>query len=146
MEALTVSNLSKTYKNGVVALKNISFSVQQGDFFALLGPNGAGKSTLIGIVSSLVNKSSGSVKILGHDLNANPVMAKRSLGLVPQEFNFNQFEPTIEIVANQAGYYGISRKVAFQRAEKYLKQNVWLQKDFFLLSLLLIISKYEIIC
>ncbi|MDH5602138.1 MAG: ABC transporter ATP-binding protein, partial [Gammaproteobacteria bacterium] len=124
--ALEIIDLHKTYKNGVKALDGVSLEVKQGDFFALLGPNGAGKSTTIGIISSLVNKSSGEVKIFGHDLDRELETAKSFIGLVPQEFNFNQFEPTIEIVANQAGYYGISRKVAFQRAEKYLKQlGLW---------------------
>lgn len=124
--ALEIRDLHKTYKNGVKALSGINLEVKQGDFFALLGPNGAGKSTTIGIISSLVNKTSGEVKIFGHDLDKELETAKSFIGLVPQEFNFNQFEPTIEIVANQAGYYGISRKVAFQRAEKYLKQlGLW---------------------
>lgn len=124
--ALEIRDLYKTYKNGVKALSGINLEVKQGDFFALLGPNGAGKSTTIGIISSLVNKTSGEVKVFGHDLDRELETAKSFIGLVPQEFNFNQFEPTIEIVANQAGYYGISRKVAFQRAEIYLKQlGLW---------------------
>lgn len=124
--ALEIKDLHKTYKNGVEALGGVNLEVKQGDFFALLGPNGAGKSTTIGIISSLVNKSSGEVKIFGHDLDTELETAKSFIGLVPQEFNFNQFEPTIEIVANQAGYYGINRKLAFQRAEKYLKQlGLW---------------------
>lgn len=124
--ALEIHELHKTYKNGVKALCGINLEVKQGDFFALLGPNGAGKSTAIGIISSLVNKSSGTVKIFGHDLENELETAKSFIGLVPQEFNFNQFEPTIEIVVNQAGYYGINRKVAYQRAEKYLRQlNLW---------------------
>ena len=124
--ALEIHDLYKTYKNGVQALRGINLEVKQGDFFALLGPNGAGKSTAIGIISSLVNKTSGMVKIFGHDLEHELEMAKSFIGLVPQEFNFNQFEPTIEIVVNQAGYYGINRKVAYQRAEKYLKQlGLW---------------------
>lgn len=124
--ALEIRDLYKTYKNGVKALSGINLEVKQGDFFALLGPNGAGKSTTIGIISSLVNKTSGEVKVFGHDLDKELETAKSFIGLVPQEFNFNQFEPTIEIVANQAGYYGISRKVAYQRAEKYLKQlGLW---------------------
>ena len=125
-KALEISDLHKTYKTGVQALCGISLEVKQGDFFALLGPNGAGKSTAIGIISSLVNKSGGKVKIFGHDLEHELETAKSFIGLVPQEFNFNQFEPTIEIVVNQAGYYGINRKVAYQRAEKYLKQlGLW---------------------
>lgn len=124
--ALEISDLHKTYKNGVHALCGISLEVKQGDFFALLGPNGAGKSTAIGIISSLVNKTRGKVKIFGHDLDHELETAKSFIGLVPQEFNFNQFEPSIEIVVNQAGYYGINRKVAYQRAEKYLKQlGLW---------------------
>ncbi len=124
--ALEIRDLYKTYKNDVQALRGINLEVKKGDFFALLGPNGAGKSTAIGIISSLVNKSSGEVKIFGHDIDHELETAKSFIGLVPQEFNFNQFEPTVEIVVNQAGYYGISRKVAYQRAEKYLKQlNLW---------------------
>ncbi len=124
--ALEISDLYKTYKNGVQALCGINLEVKQGDFFALLGPNGAGKSTAIGIITSLVNKSSGIVKIFGHNLDSELEIAKSFIGLVPQEFNFNQFEPTIEIVVNQAGYYGINRKLAYQRAEKYLKQlGLW---------------------
>ena len=124
--AIEISNLHKTYKNGVQALCGINLEVKQGDFFALLGPNGAGKSTTIGIISSLVNKSSGTVKVFGHDIDHELETAKSFIGLVPQEFNFNQFEPTIEIVVNQAGFYGINRKEAYQRAEKYLKQlGLW---------------------
>lgn len=124
--ALEIRELYKTYKNGLQALSGINLKVKKGDFFALLGPNGAGKSTTIGVISSLVNKSSGEVKIFGHDIEHELETAKSFIGLVPQEFNFNQFEPTVEIVVNQAGYYGISRKVAYQRAEKYLKQlNLW---------------------
>lgn len=124
--ALEIRDLHKTYKNGVQALCGINLEVKQGDFFALLGPNGAGKSTAIGIITSLVNKSSGTVKIYGHDLDGELEKAKSYIGLVPQEFNFNQFEPTIEIVVNQAGFYGINRKIAYQRAEKYLKQlGLW---------------------
>ena len=126
MNALEIRDLYKTYKNGVQALSGINLEVKTGDFFALLGPNGAGKSTAIGIITSLVNKSSGTVKIFGHDLDQELEKAKSYIGLVPQEFNFNQFEPTIEIVVNQAGFYGINRKVAYQRAEKYLKQlSLW---------------------
>ena len=124
--ALEIVDLYKTYKNGVQALCGINLEVKKGDFFALLGPNGAGKSTAIGIITSLVNKSSGSVKIFGHNLDEELEKAKSYIGLVPQEFNFNQFEPTIEIVVNQAGFYGINRKTAYQRAEKYLKQlSLW---------------------
>jgi ABC-2 type transport system ATP-binding protein len=124
--ALQIHDLKKTYKGGLVALKGVSLDVMEGDFFALLGPNGAGKTTLIGIISSLVNKTSGSVSIFGHDLETDSAAAKACIGLVPQEFNFNMFEPVIEVVANQAGYYGIERKEAFSRAEKYLKHlDLW---------------------
>jgi len=126
MTALSIRNLQKTYANGMVALKGIDLDVEQGDFFALLGPNGAGKSTAIGIICSLVNKSSGSVRVFGHDLDSDPAAVKRCIGLVPQEFNFNQFEPLEEIVANQAGYYGVERKEAFRRAEVCLRQlDLW---------------------
>jgi len=126
MKALTISHLKKTYKNGVQALKGVDLSVEEGDFFALLGPNGAGKSTTIGIISGLVNKSSGQVKIFDQDMDANPAAAKSYIGLVPQEFNFNQFEPVIEVIVNQGGYYGIPRNVAYKRAETYLKQlDLW---------------------
>lgn len=125
-QALSIQNLSKIYKNGVVALHGIDLEVAQGDFFALLGPNGAGKSTTIGIISSLVNKSSGTVKVFGHDMDTDLAAAKASIGLVPQEYNFNQFEPVIEILANQAGYYGIARPLALERAELYLNQlGLW---------------------
>jgi len=125
-DALAIKDLRKTYKGGHEALKGISLEVKQGDFFALLGPNGAGKTTMIGIITSLVNKTSGSVSIYGHDLETDPSAAKAFLGLVPQEFNFNMFDPVIEVVANQAGYYGIERKQAFQRAEQQLKRlDLW---------------------
>lgn len=125
-QALSIQNLSKVYKNGVTALHGIDLEVAQGDFFALLGPNGAGKSTTIGIISSLVNKSSGTVKVFGHDLDTELAAAKACIGLVPQEFNFNQFEPVVEILVNQAGYYGIPRGLAFERAEHYLNQlGLW---------------------
>ena len=119
--ALELIALKKKYKNGVEALKGINLTVQAGDFYALLGPNGAGKSTTIGIISSLVTKTSGQVKIFGYDLDNDIVNAKRQLGLVPQEFNFNQFEEVLQIVTNQGGYYGLPRKLALQRAEKYLR-------------------------
>jgi len=126
VKALSIKGLKKTYKNGVVALKGIDLDVEQGDFFALLGPNGAGKSTAIGIVCSLVNKSGGDVSVFGHALDREPKAAKSCLGLVPQEFNFNVWEPVVEIVVNQAGYYGIGRRLAFRRAETYLKQlGLW---------------------
>jgi len=130
MFALQVDNLKKTYANGVEALKGISLNVEEGDFFALLGPNGAGKSTLIGIISSLVNASSGEVSVFGTSVQQQRSRAMSYIGLVPQELNFNQFEKPIEIIVNQAGYYGISRKVALQRAEKYLTQlKLWDKHD-----------------
>lgn len=119
--ALKLIELKKIYKNGVQALKGINLTVQAGDFYALLGPNGAGKSTTIGIISSLVTKTSGQVKIFGYDLDNDIVNAKRQLGLVPQEFNFNQFEEVLQIITNQGGYYGLPRKLALERAEKYLR-------------------------
>jgi len=126
MNAVAIKQLKKSYPNGVVALKGVDLEVKQGDFFALLGPNGAGKSTAIGILCSLVNKSSGSVKVFGEDLDKVPMAVKRMIGLVPQEFNFNVFEPVIEIIVNQAGYYGIARKEAYQKAEYYLKKlELW---------------------
>ncbi|MFT5540835.1 MAG: ABC-2 type transport system ATP-binding protein [Glaciecola sp.] len=126
MKALNIKGLAKTYKGGVQALKGIDLSVEEGDFFALLGPNGAGKSTTIGIISSLVNKSEGSVEVFEHDLATDTVNAKSCIGLVPQEFNFNQFETLFQVVVNQAGYYGVPRSIAKQRAEKYLKQlDLW---------------------
>ncbi len=121
MNALEIQKLEKTYKNGHVALKGIDLQVKEGDFFALLGPNGAGKSTTIGIISSLVTKSAGSVSIFDYDLDRNTYDAKSCLGIVPQEINFSLFENVFEIVVNQAGYYGIDRKTARQRAEKYLR-------------------------
>ncbi len=125
-QALSIRNLTKTYRNGVIALQGIDMDVQEGDFFALLGPNGAGKSTAIGIITSLVNKSGGSISVFGHDLDSAKAQAKPLLGLVPQEFNFNGFEPVEEIVANQAGYYGIERKTAFRRAEQFLRElGLW---------------------
>lgn len=121
MTALLVQELHKTYPQGVRALEGVSFQVDQGDFFGLLGPNGAGKSTLIGIITSLVRKSSGSVSVFGYDIDKSPIQAKSMIGLVPQEFNFSQFEKVAQIVVNQAGYYGVTRKTALFRAEKYLK-------------------------
>lgn len=130
MHALEVNNLKKTYSNGVEALKGISLNVEEGDFFAFLGPNGAGKSTLIGIISSLVNASSGEVKVFGTSVQEQRSLAMSHIGLVPQELNFNQFEKPIEIIVNQAGYYGINRKVALERAEKYLTQlQLWDKRD-----------------
>lgn len=118
--ALSIRQLSKTYNNGFTALKGVDLDVAQGDFFALLGPNGAGKSTTIGILSTLVNKSGGTVNVFGHDLDKDPAAVKRCLGVVPQEFNFGQFEKVFDIVVTQAGYYGIPLKVARERAERYL--------------------------
>lgn len=128
--ALSVKNLTKTYAGGFQALKGISFDVQPGDFMALLGPNGAGKSTTISILSSLVNKTSGSVSIYGYDIDKDFVSAKMHIGVVPQEFNFNQFEKTGDIVRTQAGYYGLDRKTAAERAEKYLRLlDLWDKRD-----------------
>ena len=118
--ALEISNLRKTYSNGFTALKGINLTVADGDFFALLGPNGAGKSTAIGIISSLVNKSDGSVSIYSHNIDTDFSIAKAQLGVVPQEFNFSIFETPMQVVMNQAGYYGIDRTTATQRAQKYL--------------------------
>ena len=126
MHALEVKNLRKTYANGVEALKGVDLTVAEGDFFALLGPNGAGKSTLIGIISSLVNASGGEAKVFGASVQQDRSRAMSYIGLVPQELNFNQFEKPFEIVVNQAGYYGIPKKVAMERAERYLKQlQLW---------------------
>ncbi|MCW8931235.1 MAG: ABC transporter ATP-binding protein [Gammaproteobacteria bacterium] len=126
MNALEIKDLTKVYKNGFEALKGIDLQVKKGDFFALLGPNGAGKSTVIGIICSLINKTAGKVSIEGHDLNLSPQDAKKNLGVVPQEFNFNVFEPVEEILVNQAGYYGVPREEAFKRAETHLKQiDLW---------------------
>ncbi|MCG6298599.1 ABC transporter ATP-binding protein [Vibrio vulnificus] len=126
MYALQIEQLRKTYAGGFEALKGISLGVQEGDFYALLGPNGAGKSTTIGVISSLVNKTSGNVKVFGYDIDRDLELAKQHLGLVPQEFNFNQFETVEQIVLQQAGYYGVPRELAKQRAEKYLtKRDLW---------------------
>lgn len=122
--ALKIEQLHKTFPGGLEALKGVDLEVRAGDFFALLGPNGAGKSTTIGVVCSLIRKTSGKVSVFGHDIDTDMDAAKSCIGLVPQEFNFNQFEPVEEIVINQAGYYGIDRKTAIQRAEKYLRQLV----------------------
>ena len=124
--ALEICALRKTYRNGFEALKGIDLTVAEGSFFALLGPNGAGKSTTIGIITSLVNKSSGTVRVFGHDLDRNIQEVKRTIGLVPQEFNFNNFEPVGEVVVNQAGYYGIPRQEAWKRARHYLGElGLW---------------------
>jgi len=128
--ALSVRDLRKVYGNGFEALKGVSFDVQPGDFMALLGPNGAGKSTTLGIVSSLVNKSSGSVNVFGYDLDKDPVGVKTCLGVVPQEFNFNMFEKVEHILITQAGYYGIPAKEAAKRAEFYLRKlGLWEKRD-----------------
>ncbi len=128
--ALSVKNLKKTYSSGVEALKGISFDLEEGDFFALLGPNGAGKSTAIGIMSSLVNKTSGHVEIFGYDLDKQQAVAKKHLGLVPQEFNFNQFEKVYDVLIAQAGYYGIPAAKASDSAEKYLRAlGLWDKRD-----------------
>ena len=130
MQALDIKGLSKTYANGVCALRDVDLAVEEGDFFALLGPNGAGKSTLIGIVSSLVNASSGSVRIFDVDLHRQRSAAMRLIGLVPQEINFNQFEKPWEIVLNQAGYYGVPRERAKERAEMLLRElKLWDKRD-----------------
>ena len=124
--ALAIDNLRKVYGNGTEALKGISLTVEQGDFFALLGPNGAGKSTTIGIITSLVNASGGDARVFGVSIHADRMAAMRLIGLVPQEINFNQFEKPFDICVNVGGFYGIPKKVAVQRAEKYLRQlRLW---------------------
>jgi ABC-2 type transport system ATP-binding protein len=126
MHALVVEDLRKVYRTGFEALKGVDLRVDEGDFFALLGPNGAGKSTLIGIVTSLVNKTAGRVQVFGHDLDRDPEAVKASLGVVPQEFNFNLFLPVAEVVINQAGYFGIPRREAKARTEMLLKKlDLW---------------------
>jgi ABC-2 type transport system ATP-binding protein len=126
MYALEISRLHKTYANGFQALKGIDLTVEEGDFFAFLGPNGAGKSTCIGIITSLVNKSSGTVRVFGHSIDEELILAKSILGSVPQEFNFNTFEPVHEIVTNQGGFYGVPAKVARLQTDFYLKQlGLW---------------------
>jgi ABC-2 type transport system ATP-binding protein len=126
MQALSIRGLTKVYRNGVQALKGVDLDVAQGDFFALLGPNGAGKTTLIGIITSLVNKTAGTATVFGFDVDRQLERAKSCIGIVPQELNFNQFESPLTIVINQAGFYGIPRPVARERAEKYLRQlQLW---------------------
>jgi len=126
MHALTIKNLTKTYGNGIQALKGIDLEVESGDFYALLGPNGAGKTTTIGIICSLVSKTSGVVEIFGHNIDSDLEAAKSCIGLVPQELNMNLFDTVLNIVVNQAGYYGIPRRMAMQRAEKYLTElRLW---------------------
>ncbi|MGC2030954.1 MAG: ABC transporter ATP-binding protein [Steroidobacteraceae bacterium] len=130
MQALVLRQLTKIYTNGIKALKAIDLEVDEGDFFALLGPNGAGKTTAIGIVTSLVNKTSGVVEVFGHDIDRELEVAKSCIGLVPQEINFNLFETCLTIVVNFAGFYGIPRPIAKQRAEKYLKQlQLWERRN-----------------
>lgn len=130
MHALSIEKLRKTYAGGVEALKGIDLKVEEGDFFALLGPNGAGKSTAIGITCSLINKSAGDVRVFGRSLEREPEAVKHCIGLVPQEFNFNPFEPVAEIVVNQAGYYGIPRADAWCRAEEFLgRLELWDKRD-----------------
>lgn len=125
-KALKISNLKKTYDGDIHALKGIDLEVEQGDFFALLGANGAGKSTAIGIICSLVNKTAGDIEVFGHNLETDREKAQECIGLVPQEFNFNVWEPVLDILINQAGYYGIDRKTALQRAEELLKHlELW---------------------
>ncbi|EUJ58545.1 ABC transporter ATP-binding protein [Listeria fleischmannii FSL S10-1203] len=128
--ALEIQNLTKTYATGVHALRGINLTVEEGDFYALLGPNGAGKSTTIGIITSLVNKTSGQVNVFGYDLDKDLVRAKQQIGLVPQEFNFNPFETVQQIVVNQAGYYGVPRREAIKRSEYYLKKSdLWEKRN-----------------
>src|SRR3989344_1731864 len=119
--ALSIKNLKKTYAGGTEALKGVSLEIPAGDFFALLGPNGAGKTTIIGIVTGLVNKTAGSVKVFGHDIETEAETARTYIGVVPQEINFNPFEKCIDVVVNQGGYYGIPRSVAIPYAEQLLK-------------------------
>lgn len=126
MFALEIKQLTKSYRNGFKALHGIDLTVKEGDFYALLGHNGAGKSTTIGIISSLVNKTSGQVKVFGYDLDTQQSELKKQLGVVPQEFNFNNFEKVIDILTNQAGYYGVPRQEALKRAEIWLKKlDLW---------------------
>ena len=126
MKALEIIDLVKTYPTGVKAVQGINLTVEQGDFYALLGHNGAGKSTTIGIISALVNKTSGQVKVFGYDLDSNKAALKQQIGLVPQEFNFNQFERVIDVLVQQAGFYGINKSEALKRAEKKKKKlNLW---------------------
>jgi ABC-2 type transport system ATP-binding protein len=130
MKALSISRLTKTYANGVQALRGLDLEVEEGDFYALLGPNGAGKTTAIGIVTSLVNKTSGKVEVFGHDIDRELSAAKSCIGLVPQEMNFNQFERVLHIVVNVAGYYGIPRRQALARAERYLGElHLWEKRN-----------------
>ncbi len=130
MDALRIDNLRKVYGNGVAALKGIDLTVREGDFYALLGPNGAGKTTTIGILTSLVNKTSGKVEVFGYDLDRERDQAKSCIGVVPQEVNLNMFERNFNTLVNQAGYYGVPRRLARERAEKYLKAlHLWDRRD-----------------
>lgn len=130
MKALQINNLKKTYRNGLQALKGIDLAVDEGDFFALLGPNGAGKSTTIGIITSLVKKTAGEVNIFDLDIDSHSLEAKSLIGVAPQEINFSQFESPLEILLNQGGYYGINRKTAYERAEKYLRNmGLWEKRN-----------------
>lgn len=130
MNALSIRGLSKVYKNGIIALNAIDLDVEAGDFFALLGPNGAGKSTIIGAICSLVNKTAGQIVVFGNNLDSHPAAVKRCIGLVPQEFNFNQFQLVGEIIVNQAGYYGISRREAWIQTEHVLRQlELWERRN-----------------
>ncbi len=130
MLALSTRALTKTYRNGVQALRGVDLDVEQGDFFALLGPNGAGKTTLIGIITSLVNKTAGTATVFGYDIDRDLERAKTCIGVVPQELNFNQFETPLTIVVNQAGFYGIPRTIARERAERYLRQlQLWEKRN-----------------
>ena len=130
MKALSVKNLRKVYPNGLAALKGINLDVEQGDFFALLGQNGAGKSTTIGIICSLINKTSGTIQVFGHDTDTELAAAKSCIGIVPQEFNFNAFEKISHILINQAGYYGIPKHIAHERMETYLSEmGLWEMRD-----------------
>jgi ABC-2 type transport system ATP-binding protein len=136
MRALEIRTLTKTYANGVQAVRGIDLDVEEGDFFALLGPNGAGKTTTIGVVMSLVRKSGGTVAVFGHDIDRELDRAKSCIGLVPQEINFNQFEKVFTIIVNQAGFYGIPRRLALERAEQYLRQlQLWDKRDHIARSL-----------
>jgi ABC-2 type transport system ATP-binding protein len=130
MQAISTRDLRKRYDTGTEALRGINLSVEEGDFFALLGPNGAGKTTIIGILTNLVTKTSGDAQIFGVDISKDPSLAKTYIGLVPQEFNFNIFEKVIDIIVDQAGFYGIPRRVALERAEPLLKDlGLWEKKD-----------------
>jgi ABC-2 type transport system ATP-binding protein len=136
VRALVLDNLRKTYKSGVVALKGLNLEVEEGDFFALLGPNGAGKTTAIGIVTSLVNKTSGRVEVFGHDLDRQLEAAKACIGVVPQEVNLSMFEKILDICMNQAGYYGVPRHTAYLRAERYLRAlHLWDRRNHIARSL-----------